>query len=74
MTLCSSELEKGEHQPAGVFYFSHDTDMQLFFTSLGIGKDKRRPTHSNYESMGGRKWRTSLLTPFASNFVAVFFK
>jgi multiple inositol-polyphosphate phosphatase/2,3-bisphosphoglycerate 3-phosphatase len=74
MTLCSSELEKGERQPAGVFYFSHDTDMQLFFTALGFANDSVPPTHSNYESMGGRKWRTSLLTPFASNFVAVFFK
>jgi hypothetical protein len=24
--------------------------------------------------MGKRKWRTSLLTPFAANFAAVFFK
>ncbi|XP_021920643.1 multiple inositol polyphosphate phosphatase 1-like isoform X2 [Zootermopsis nevadensis] len=68
------KLENWEKQPAGVFYFSHDTDMQLFFTSLGIGEDERPLTHSNYASMGNRNWRTSLLTPFASNFVAIFFK
>jgi hypothetical protein len=74
MTLHYSKLEKGEKQPSGVFYFSHDTDMQLFFTSLGIAKDSAALTHSNYASMGKRKWRTSLLTPFAANFAAVFFK
>jgi multiple inositol-polyphosphate phosphatase/2,3-bisphosphoglycerate 3-phosphatase len=74
LTLCYSEIEKGEQQPAGVFYFSHDIDMQLFFTSLGIAKDSVPLTHSNYASMADRQWRTSLLTPFASNFAAVFFK
>lgn len=69
-----SKLENGETQPAGVFYFSHDTDMQLFFTSLEVGKDRRNITHSNYATMAHRNWRTSLLTPFESNFVATFFK
>jgi multiple inositol-polyphosphate phosphatase/2,3-bisphosphoglycerate 3-phosphatase len=69
-----SKLENEETQPAGVFYFSHDTDMQLFFTSLGMAKDSENLTHSNYRSMENRKWRTSLLTPFAANFAAVFFK
>jgi hypothetical protein len=72
--FCSSQLENGEKQPTGVFYFSHDTDMQLFFTSLGIAEDKRPLTHSSYGAILKRKWRTSLLTPFASNFVAVFFR
>jgi multiple inositol-polyphosphate phosphatase/2,3-bisphosphoglycerate 3-phosphatase len=74
MTLCCRKLEIGEQQPAGVFYFSHDTDIQLFFTSLGIGKDKIPLTHDTYEIMANRNWRTSLLTPFGSNFVAIFFK
>jgi multiple inositol-polyphosphate phosphatase/2,3-bisphosphoglycerate 3-phosphatase len=69
-----SKLENGETQPAGVFYFSHDTDMQLFLTSLGVGKDRRNITRSNYKSMEDRQWRTSYLTPFAANFAAVFFK
>jgi multiple inositol-polyphosphate phosphatase/2,3-bisphosphoglycerate 3-phosphatase len=69
-----SKLENGEEQPAGVFYFSHDTTMQMFFTSLGVGKDSAALTHSNYASVGNRKWRTSLLTPFAANFAAVFFR
>jgi multiple inositol-polyphosphate phosphatase/2,3-bisphosphoglycerate 3-phosphatase len=74
MTLCFSELEEGKEQRDGVLYFSHDTDLQLFFTSLGVGKDEVNITHSNYASMADRHWRTSLLTPFASNFVATFFK
>ncbi|GFG36484.1 hypothetical protein Cfor_11822 [Coptotermes formosanus] len=69
-----SELEEGKEQRDGVLYFSHDTDLQLFFTSLGVGKDEVNITHSNYASMADRHWRTSLLTPFASNFVATFFK
>jgi hypothetical protein len=48
--------------------------MQLFFTSLEVGKDRRDITHSNYATMARRNWRTSLLTPFESNFVAIFFK
>jgi multiple inositol-polyphosphate phosphatase/2,3-bisphosphoglycerate 3-phosphatase len=74
MIPCCSKLENGEDQPAGVFYFSHDTDMQLFFTSLGVAKDSEALTRSNYKSMESRQWRTSLLTPFAANFAAVFFK
>lgn len=69
-----SDLKEGKEQPDGVFYFSHDTDLQLFFTSLGVGKDKINITHSNYASMADRHWRTSLLTPFGSNFVATLFK
>jgi len=74
MTLCFSKLEKGKEQPDAVFYFSHDTDLQLFFTSLEVGKDDIDITHSNYESMADRNWRSSLLTPFGGNFVAIFFK
>jgi multiple inositol-polyphosphate phosphatase/2,3-bisphosphoglycerate 3-phosphatase len=74
MTLCLRNLENGVEEPDGVFYFSHDTDLQLFFTSIGVGKDETNITHSNYASMADRNWRTSLLTPFGSNFVAIFFK
>ncbi|XP_069691309.1 multiple inositol polyphosphate phosphatase 1-like [Periplaneta americana] len=69
-----SALESGEQQPAGVFYFSHDTDLMLLFSSLGIGEDDVPITHSNYEESRNRQWRTSLLTPFAGNFAVVFFK
>ncbi|KAJ4443223.1 hypothetical protein ANN_04891 [Periplaneta americana] len=69
-----SQLEMGDAQPAGVFYFSHDTVLQLFFTSIDIGKDEVPLTHSNFEEMRDRQWRTSILTPFAGNFAAVFFK
>jgi multiple inositol-polyphosphate phosphatase/2,3-bisphosphoglycerate 3-phosphatase len=74
MTLCFSKFEKGEAQPDAVFYFSHDIDIQMFFTSLEVGKDDINITHSNYESMADRNWRLSLLTPFGGNFVAILFK
>lgn len=74
MTLCFSKLEKGEAQPDAVFYFTHDYELLLFFTSLEVGKDDIKITHSNYESMAHRNWRTSLLTPFGGNFVAILFK
>jgi len=74
MTLCFRKLERGEAQPDAVFYFSHDYDLHLFFTSLEVGKDDINITHSNYGSMADRNWRSSLLIPFGSNFVATFFK
>jgi multiple inositol-polyphosphate phosphatase/2,3-bisphosphoglycerate 3-phosphatase len=72
--LCCSELENGKKGPVGVFYFSHDTMLQLFFTSLGIARDNEPLTHSNYQKMKNRQWKTSLVTPFGGNFAAVFFK
>ncbi|KAJ4443227.1 hypothetical protein ANN_04895 [Periplaneta americana] len=73
-----SQLEDRNHrdniQPAGIFYFTHSSAIQMTLAQLGIAKDSEHLTHSNYNSMRNRKWKTSDIAPFASNLAAVFFK
>jgi multiple inositol-polyphosphate phosphatase/2,3-bisphosphoglycerate 3-phosphatase len=61
-------------QPAGIFYFSHSVALQMTLAQLGIAKDHDHLTHANYNTMKNRKWRTSKISPFASNLAAVLFK
>ncbi|PSN38479.1 Multiple inositol polyphosphate phosphatase 1 [Blattella germanica] len=69
-----SKIESGEEQPAGVLYFSHASMLQLVLNPLQIAKDEEKLKHSNFEEMKDRKWRTSQITPFATNLAVVFFK
>jgi multiple inositol-polyphosphate phosphatase/2,3-bisphosphoglycerate 3-phosphatase len=68
------ESETGPRQPSGVFYFTHSTAIQTTLASLGIHKDYPKLLHNNYELMQKREWQTSLISPFAANIAAVFFK
>lgn len=52
-------------------YFTHASAIQLFLTSLGYGKDNEALRADNYNLMKYRKFRSSVVSPFASNFVAV---
>lgn len=69
-----SQIENGAPQPAGVFYFTHSEMLQMILLPLGIAKDKEPLTHSNYEQMRNRQWKTSNITPFAINLAVVFFR
>lgn len=57
--------------PKVIAYFSHLSAIQLFLTALGAAKDSDPPRVDNYYSMSRRKWRTSAISPFASNFAAI---
>lgn len=61
-------------QPNGVFYFSDIMSLQNLLTTLGINKDQMKLTALNYKEMARRQWRTSFVSPFAANLVAVFYK
>ncbi|XP_045498358.1 multiple inositol polyphosphate phosphatase 1-like [Colias croceus] len=50
-------------------YFSHDTMLGMLYAALGIYADT--PVISGFERVKKRQWRTSFLTPYAANFVAV---
>ncbi|XP_050350980.1 multiple inositol polyphosphate phosphatase 1-like [Nymphalis io] len=50
-------------------YFSHDTMLDMIYTAMGLYYDY--PEISGFERIRNRKWRTSFLTPFVANFVAV---
>ncbi|EDW05229.1 GH24977 [Drosophila grimshawi] len=57
--------------PHVIAYFAHSTGLQTLLTALGINKDDVALRADNYNSMTSRRWKTSLLGPFAGNFVAV---
>lgn len=57
--------------PKAIAYFSHASSIQLLLTALGAAKDFDALTADNYVNMMRRQFKTSLLSPFASNLVAV---
>lgn len=57
--------------PKVVAYFSHASAIQLFLTALGAAKDSDALRADNYHSMSRRNWRSSAISPFASNFAAI---
>jgi len=57
--------------PKVVAYFSHASAIQLFLTALGYAKDVDSLRADNYQQMKYRKFRTSVLSPFASNLAVV---
>ncbi|XP_033335973.2 multiple inositol polyphosphate phosphatase 1 [Megalopta genalis] len=61
-------------EPKGVFYFSDIISLQNLLATLNINKDQSKLTAYNYDSMAKRQWRTSFISPFAANLVAVFYK
>ncbi|KAF2887183.1 hypothetical protein ILUMI_18990 [Ignelater luminosus] len=54
-----------------VVYFRDTATIQLVLVSLGVARDHNRLTAENYFSQTRRNWRTSTLTPFTANLVAV---
>lgn len=69
-------LERFENEklPEVTVYFTHSAAVQLFLTALGALKDDRAPTATNYSEMSSRKWKTSVISPFAANVVVVKYK
>ena len=62
------------NEPNGVFYFGDIISLQNLLTTLNINKDHAQLTAFNYKDMAKRKWRTSFISPFAANLVAVFYR
>lgn len=69
-------LERGDTngQPKGVFYFTHSVTLVSFLTAMGIGEDSEPLLASNYKQMAKRQFRTSIISPFNANLVAVFYR
>lgn len=55
-------------------YFGHASGIQLLVTALGFGRDRQTLRADNYFEMSNRKWRTSVLSPFASNLAVVSYE
>lgn len=62
---------KNNGTPNVVAYFSHASAVQLMLTALGYAKDGESLRADNYDQMKNRKWRTSVISPFASNLAVV---
>jgi multiple inositol-polyphosphate phosphatase / 2,3-bisphosphoglycerate 3-phosphatase len=60
-----------DQMPKVTAYFAHSTSIQLFLTGLGYGKDSELLKADNYNQMTNRKFKTSVISPFASNVAAV---
>lgn len=60
-----------DSEPNAVAYFTHSESVLLLLTALGAVKDSQPLRADNYYNMSHRKWRSSEITPFASNFAAV---
>ncbi|XP_055845256.1 multiple inositol polyphosphate phosphatase 1-like [Episyrphus balteatus] len=74
--LAKDMLKKldNDDDPDAVAYFSHSNTIETLITALGINKDTVPLKANNFATMADRKWKTSIINPFASNLVAVKFE
>lgn len=56
-----------------MFYFGHSSNVLSAILRLGFAKDSTKLLSTNFDDMRDRKWKTSYLIPFASNFMAVLY-
>lgn len=66
--------DKMSDEPTGIFYFSDVVALQNLLTTMNINEDHEQLTAFNFRDMAKRQWRTSLISSFAANLVAVFYK
>lgn len=59
------------NQPRVVAYFAHLKIILLLLRALQAHKDSDSLRADNYHSMSGRKWRASVISPFATNLAVV---
>lgn len=64
---------KGDH-PRAVLMFSHGRAVKKLATSFSLFKDERPIKASEFHERGDRRWRSSFICPFNSNFVFVLYR
>ena len=62
---------QSDQMPDVIAYFSHVPANLLLLTALEYAKDSEALKGSNYDQMKNRKFRSSILAPFAGNLAAV---
>ncbi|RLU20082.1 hypothetical protein DMN91_006688 [Ooceraea biroi] len=55
-------------------HFCDVISLQNLLTTMGINEDPMPLAAFNFKDMARRQWRTSMISPFAGNLVAVFYK
>ncbi|EEB16594.1 multiple inositol polyphosphate phosphatase 1 precursor, putative [Pediculus humanus corporis] len=63
-----------DQEPMGKFYFSHASVLLMTLARLGIANHGIPLRHDNFQEQKNRDWKTSELSPFAANLIAVFYK
>lgn len=64
----------GGNEAQVAVYFSHSTALHQFMLSLDLFKDEKELTALNYLEQSGRKWRSSIFGPFATNVAVLLYK
>lgn len=62
---------ESQTNPKVVAYFTESATIQLLLTALGAHKDNDGLRADNYQQMMRRKWRSSEVSPFASNLAVI---
>lgn len=72
METFNKTVEEKVAMPRVVNMYSHDTLLNLMFTTLGFGKDREPLMGTGYEDLlVNRTFRSSLNTPFAGNIALI---
>lgn len=66
--------DQKSNEPTGIFYFSDIISLQNLLTVMNINDDSTKLTSYNFKDMARRQWRTSMISSFAANLIAVFYK
>lgn len=68
-----NKISQAQTGPKGVFYFGHSANVFSAIVRLGFARDATPLLSSNFDEMRNRKWKSSYLSPFASNVMAVLY-
>lgn len=72
--VCFRSKSRSQLGPKGVFYFGHSSNVFSAIVRLGFARDGAPLLSSNFREMRDRQWKTSYLSPFASNVMAVLYE
>lgn len=68
------EKENSKHHPKGVFSFQSRTASRWMLAALGVSVNHPQIRATNFNESKKRDFRSSLLMPFGSNVIAVFYR
>lgn len=76
LTLIYRSLENndGNEKPKGIFYFTHSKLILSFLSTINVTPNQKPLTADHYKEHLNREWKTSMLSPFNSNIIAIFYR
>lgn len=67
-------LQTGDTVETTRIYSTHSTAFQLFMVTLGMFGDDVTLTAANFAQQAARQWRSSFITPMATNLAIIRYK